>query len=134
MIFEDTGGWYAAELEDDANHDRASAFLKTVGSNAYGVPVTTNHVLDETLTLLRIRRGLDAAVEFLAKLRGSSSVKIIWVDRGIFQRAFGLFEGSKGRSWSFTECTSFVMMKDLQIAEAFSFDPHFTEAGFALRP
>jgi len=36
--------------------------------------------------------------------------------------------------WSFTDCTSFAVMKDLEIETAFAFDRKFEEAVFARLP
>ena len=34
--------------------------------------------------------------------------------------------------WSFTDCTSYVAMKDSGITEVFAFDHHFEQMGFIL--
>lgn len=132
LIFVDTGAWYASEVEDDVNHLKARQLLGKLASGKHGVSVTTDYVLDETLTLLRSRRGLDAATGFMDKINGSASVKVFWVDERLFQRALVLFRDSRKRSWSLTDCTSFVLMKELRIADAFAFDRHFEEAGMSL--
>jgi predicted nucleic acid-binding protein len=36
----------------------------------------------------------------------------------------------EGKKWSFTDCTSFVTMRELRIADAFTSDRHFLQAGF----
>ena len=134
MIFVDTSAWYAAETEDDVNHARAREFLAQLGSGKFGVSVTTDYVLDETLTLLRSRRGLGAATGFMEKVDGSKSIKVFWVDARLFGKALELFRASQKRSWSFTDCTSFALMKELRLSEAFTFDKHFEEAGLNPRP
>ena len=134
MIFVDTGAWYASEVEDDANHRTARRFLGELASGAYGVPLTTDYVLDETMTLLRSRRGLASATSFCDKVRSSRSVKVAWVDEGLFDRGLGAFRKSEGRTWSFTDCTSFAIMHSLSVSRAFAFDRHFEEAGFEVLP
>ena len=91
-------------------------------------------MLDETLTLLRSRRGLSDALKFIGKIRKSQSVRVFWVNEGIFEKALSIFEKTGDKSWSFTDCTSFALMKDLSINEAFTFDNHFTEAGLQKLP
>lgn len=134
MIFVDTSAWYAIEVEDDVHHAEARQFLRRLASGTYGASVTTDYVLDETLTLLRSRRGLDAAMAFIDKVRRSKSVKVFWITEELFEKALGTFRGYKGQSWSFTDCTSFAIMKELSIPDAFAFDGHFEEAGLGLRP
>ena len=38
------------------------------------------------------------------------------------------------KSYSFTDCTSFVVMRELGIREALTTDRHFVQAGFGIRP
>ncbi|MDE1858844.1 MAG: type II toxin-antitoxin system VapC family toxin [Thaumarchaeota archaeon] len=134
MIFVDTGAWYAAEVEDDVNHLAARKLLAEMSKGGHGVPLTTDYVLDETMTLLRSRRGLGAATTFVDKVRSSESVRVAWVDESLFERSLELFRKSDGKRWSFTDCTSFALMKQLSVSEAFAFDSHFEEAGFATLP
>jgi predicted nucleic acid-binding protein len=121
-------------VEDDVNHEVARRFLSQLASGKHGVSVTTDYVLDETLTLLRSRRGLDAAITFVGKIRNSKSVRVFWIDESIFEKALEGFRASKRKSWSFTDCTSFALMKELSVAQAFAFDKHFEEAGLGACP
>lgn len=134
MIFVDTGAWYALEVEDDSNHVAARRFLIELSKGGHGVPITTDYVLDETVTLLRGRRGLSASLSFIDKVQSSKSVKIAWVDEGLFNGGLREFRKSGEKAWSFTDCTSFALMKELSISKAFSFDKHFKEAGFLMFP
>jgi uncharacterized protein len=135
LIFVDTGAWYAAEVEDDVNHAAAREFLAHLSKGTHGVAVTTDYVLDEAMTLLRSRRDLPSAASFLDKVRSSSSsVKIAWVDENLFEKGLDVFRKSEGRKWSFTDCTSFALMRQLSVTDAFAFDKHFREAGFAVFP
>jgi predicted nucleic acid-binding protein len=55
-VFVDTGAWFAAQVIDDARHEQAATTLKRL----LALPVvlgTTNHVVGETYTLLRVARG-----------------------------------------------------------------------------
>jgi len=52
MIFVDTGAWFASVIPTDPDHGAAASWLV-----ANTVPLlTTDYVIDETLTLLRRRR------------------------------------------------------------------------------
>jgi hypothetical protein len=130
LIFVDTSAWYAVEVEDDVNHEKACKFLSLIASGKYGISITTDYVLDETLTLLRSRRDLTSATTFMDKIKKSSSVRVFWIDENLFEKALDIFQKSNHKSWSFTDCTSFVLMRELSISEAFTFDSHFREAAF----
>jgi predicted nucleic acid-binding protein len=134
LIFVDTSAWYAVEVEDDVNHQAASKFLANIASGKHGVSITTDYVLDEALTLLRSRRDLASAETFIDKIRKSKSVRVFWVDEGLFEKALAIFQKSDHKSWSFTDCTSFALMQELSVFEAFTFDRHFREAGFQTVP
>ncbi len=134
MIFIETSAWYAVEVEDDVNHEAAYKFLSTIASGKHGISVTTDYVLDETLTLLRSRRSLSSASAFIDKIKKSKSVRVFWVEEDLFEKALEVFKRSEGKSWSFTDCTSFALMKELLILGAFTFDSHFREAGLQILP
>jgi uncharacterized protein len=40
----------------------------------------------------------------------------------------------RDKKWSLTDCSSFALMKELGIKEAFTFDKNFLEAGFRAVP
>jgi len=134
VIFIDTSAWYASEVEDDKNHDNARRFSIELRSGKYGILVTTDYVLDESITLLRMRKGLDVALKFADKISGSRSVKIIWIDEPIFNTSIEILSKSKERRWSFTDCASFAVMQQLGIRTAFAFDENFREYGLEALP
>ena len=131
MIFVDTSAWYAVEVEDDVNHEEACKFLSTIASGKHGISVTTDYVLDETLTLLRSRRNLSSASAFIDKIKKSKSVRVFWVEEGLFEKALEVFQRSDRKSWSFTDCTSFALMDAEGIRNAFAFDEHFSQYGYS---
>ena len=134
MIFVDTSAWYALEVEDDINYEKARKFLSEIASGKHGVAVTTDYVLDETLTLLRSKKGLPVAQTFIDKIKKSKSIRIFWVSESIFEKALSIFKKTSDFPWSFTDCTSFALMRDLSITGAFTFDNHFMQAGFQKLP
>jgi len=91
LIFVDTSAWYAVEVEDDVNHEAACRFLAEIASGKHGVFITTDYVLDETLTLLQSRRDLASALCFTEKIMKSKSVRVFWIDEGLFEKALDVF-------------------------------------------
>ena len=134
MIFVDTSAWYAFEVEDDVNHEAACKFLSNIASGKHGVSITTDYVLDEALTLLRSRRDLASANAFIEKIRKSKSIRVFWIDEGLFEKALVILQKSDHKTWSFTDCTSFALMRELSVSEAFTFDRHLREAGLLAFP
>lgn len=58
MIFVDTGAWFASLIPVDPDHAAASAWL---AQNREAL-LTTDYVVDETLTLLRARSEITGRV------------------------------------------------------------------------
>ena len=72
-IFVDTSAWYALVDADDSDHEAAVAF-----HTGNSIPlVTSNALFSETLTLIRNRIGIDAAMTFGQMLKA----KLIHTDR-----------------------------------------------------
>lgn len=130
MIFIDTSAFYAMEVEEDINHRSAVKVRKKIAENSYGLPVTTNLVLAETITLLRLKAGFDEAVAFGEKVFASRSLQVVKVDEGIEKRAWRLFRRYSDKRLSFADCASFAVMRELKISKAFTFDDHFSQLGF----
>ena len=58
-----------------------------------------------------------------------------WIGPQRFELAKAFFRKHADHGYSFTDCTSFVVMRELALTEALTTDRHFVEAGFkALLP
>jgi len=133
-IFVDTSAFLALEDESDQHHKEAIRFRdRQLLTGSYEV-ITTSYILDETLTLIRNRLGIRASIEFSRKIRDSRIVRLVSVSREVEERALDLFERYDDKSFSFTDCVSFVVMQDLGIRDAFTFDEHFVQVGFSRTP
>ncbi len=124
--FVDTSLWYALVDERDPNHDDAVALTATPG----GPLTTTNWVFGETLTLTRTRLGHPVAVALGARLLNRTGLRIVRVGPRDEQHAWALFRRYRDKDFSFTDCTSFAVMRRLRISHALAFDHHFRQMGF----
>lgn len=134
MIFVDTGAWVALAVATDRNAEAARAFHRGVQRGEHGAVLTTDYVLDETATLVRMDAGVEAATDTVRPVLESRSATVVWIDPTHFEAALDLFDHHRDKRWSFTDCTSFVVMRDLGIERAFAFDRNFEQAGFDRRP
>jgi hypothetical protein len=132
-LFADTGAWCALYDRSDVHHARASAFMRELKRQKVQL-ITSDYVLDESLTLLRFRAGHREAVEFGRWVLQSPLVKVINVDEKIWQAAWEIFVKSDDKYFSFTDCTSFAIMRQLDLINAFAFDHNFEQAGFVMLP
>jgi predicted nucleic acid-binding protein len=101
---------------------------------AGSVLVTTDYVLDETLTLIRLRLGLAAARRWWEQVDSSARVRWESVDVRRAEKARGWFFGWGDKDFSFTDCTSFVVMRELRLRRVLTTDAHFRQAGFETAP
>jgi len=94
--------------------------------------ITSNYVLDESFTLIRLRCGIKIVDQFRDDIIKSSHViKIMRVTVADEAEAWKWFLNDWSKL-SFTDCISFAMMKRLDITRAAAFDEHFKRAGFTL--
>lgn len=125
MIFVDSSAWFAVYSRRDSNHGRAKQFLRAIREEL----VTSDYVVDETLTLLRMRGENRHAIAFGKHLIEDSAAQIIAIDDADFRAAWTMFRAYDDKEWSFTDCSSFVLMERLGITRAFAFDDHFRQLG-----
>ena len=129
-IFVDTSGWYAYARKDDPAHAGACDALE----RWEGRLVTTDYVFDETVTLARARLGPAAAAKIGEALLDSGVVELVRLLPEDFEDAWDLFKKGKDKEWSFTDCTSFAVMRRLRLRAAVATDRHFRQAGFEAMP
>ncbi|MFK5968988.1 MAG: PIN domain-containing protein [Candidatus Marithrix sp.] len=118
-------------LVADQLHDISVKTHKEVLSNGYRY-ITSNYVLDETYTGLLTKVSHFAAVDFGEKLNASKSVSIIHITEDTEQEAWKIFKRYSDKEFSFTDCTSFVIMNQLNLIKAFTSDHHFEQMGFTI--
>jgi predicted nucleic acid-binding protein len=132
-VFVDTAGWVSCADGADARH-RQSTAARDAALEAGQVLVTTDFVVDETLTVLRARLGLSAAEQWWQQVDRSSRLRWERVDSDRFEKARLLFFQYRDKDFSFTDCTSFVVMRQLKLTHALTTDGHFRQMGFQVLP
>jgi predicted nucleic acid-binding protein len=126
MIFVDSGAWFAYLIQTDQNHPRA---VEWMGGNHEPL-LTTDYIVDETLTLLRSRGHNEKAVAWgTALVTTDELAKVHRVTETEFTLAWIVFSTFRDKEWSFTDCTSKVVMEALGVTTAFGFDQHFRQFG-----
>ncbi len=127
-IFVDTGAFIALTDADDENHKTAKGFYKD--ARVKGIRfVTTNFVICETINYLRARVSHNISVIFRENLKKSGHFEIITITPHMEDSAFTIFKQYTDKDFSFTDCTSFSIMKSLKLNKAFAFDKHFEQYG-----
>jgi predicted nucleic acid-binding protein len=128
-VFADTGYWVALVNPHDDLHQKA---LRTSRSLGPVFTVTSDPVLTELLNDFG-RRGpqlRQAAAELVDELKQNPNCVVVpWTAR-LFHAGFLLYKQRGDKDWSLTDCTSFVIMREGNIAASLAHDKHFEQAGF----
>jgi predicted nucleic acid-binding protein len=121
----------------DRNHKAAIAYLeeqRAAGSDALRL-VFSDYIFDETVTALVVRsRRHELASAAGRAILESKNLRLVRVESPTFEAAWKLFVRRSDKRWSFTDCTSFVLMENLGIRKALTFDANFRQAGIAMFP
>jgi uncharacterized protein len=105
----------------DPVHARAAALSREWQARR----VTTAWVLTEVADALARRFS-----ELMELLRANPLVTIFPPSAELFERGVKLYSERPDKDWTLTDCISFVVMEDESIADAFTGDHHFEQAGF----
>ena len=125
MIFVDTGVWFARLVPADPDHARVKNWFDHNQQPLF----TSDYVVDETLTLLRIRRHPQHAIQFGQFIFERNLVNLEMIDSDRLARAWRTFHQFADQNWSFTDCTSKVLIEELHTTEAAALDAHFKQFG-----
>ena len=125
----DTAGFLALWDAGDEHHATACSLQRKLADERRRF-VTSEYVVDETVTLLLIRHSHAAAVDFLDTMEQSKVMRLEWIGPERFRAAADLFRRHGDKHWSFTDCVSFAVMRDLGMLDAFTTDHHYRQAGF----
>lgn len=131
-VFVDTGAWYALVDADDPDHGRVVPCFRA----HRGRLITSNFVFDEAITLTRYRLGWPVASRLGAQLRAGQVALVervtpIEIDE---EAAWAIFSSYRDKSLSFTDCTSFALVKRLDIDLCLAIDSDFRSFGLHCIP
>lgn len=135
-VFFDTWGWVSLAHKNDSHHKNVSSFFRNFITHN-GIPVTTDLILAETITILRARTNIDGCHIFIDTLLTSADeggILLARITKERWEKAWKLCKKYHDKPYiSFVDFTSFVVMKELNIREVLSGDSHFEEVGFGFK-
>jgi len=131
--FLDTSYILALEIvNEDAHQKVLQSWLTLAQSKPY--VFTTTYIFDETVTFFNSRNLHSKAIEVGERLLKSPDIELIQIDNNLFRLGWQYFKKYKDKSYSLTDCLSFVVMEQQEIATALTLDRHFIQAGFQVLP
>ena len=125
-VFADSFYYIALLNPDDSAHEIAVRHTEALSTPV----VTTAWVLAEVADALCLPTRRQAVVELIRVVRLGRGARLIPARQRQFERGFELFGRRGDKSWSLTDCISFVTMKELGLRSALTADRHFIQAGF----
>jgi uncharacterized protein len=128
--FVDTSGWFAYINRKDPDHPAVRDAIRKLD----GRLVTSTYVFDEVVTLCRYRLDHKTAVRVGGVLRDARVVDLVRITGEDELAAWDLFENRADKEYSFTDCTSFVLMRRLNLTTAIAADDDFETEGFSVLP
>lgn len=128
-ILVDTAAWIALLNKDDTLHAQAQRIMKRLRRQRT-LLVTTEFVLLEVADALSAPAHRARTVEFINGLRQLRILLIIPASQNLWAEGWKLYSDRPDKDWSLTDCSSFVVMKQLSITQSFTSDHNFEQAGF----
>jgi predicted nucleic acid-binding protein len=131
-LFVDTWGWLVLANDRDPAFAAVAALRRQYAESA-GLWITTDYVLDETITRLFMTtpfRHADAFCKaiFESQKAGVLGIEPIHPER--FEEAYRLRLRYRDKPRiSYTDLTSFIVMRELGIRQVLSADAHFSQVG-----
>lgn len=129
-VFVDTGVFYAHHDTDANRHENAVAAFDDLLDGSYGQPYTSDYVLDETVTLTRVRTGsFDAADTVAGRILGEDPFPDVFetIDVGPddVREALETFRRYDDHDLSFTDAMILRLCDSRGIDAVLSFDDDF---------
>lgn len=128
-VFADSSFFFALAAERDFAH-RSATRVFTRLLKAQRRVICSDYVIDEALTLCKSRANSLTALQLLERIESSPAIFTEWITAERFDGAKAMFRKHADHGYSFTDCTSFILMRELGISDALTTDRHFEEAGF----
>jgi predicted nucleic acid-binding protein len=122
-VFVDTSAFCALTIPKDQHNHKAKAIYKQIHKDK-AIICTSDYVLDETYTLLKMRGSHPTAVKFLNQM-DKCNITILRVTEDIEESAKAIFIKIDDKRLSYTDCTSFALINHTGIDSVFAFDEHF---------
>lgn len=129
-VFVDTSALYAVLDRDDVNHAAAAAEYASLLDRA--ALLTHSYVVVETSALVQRRLGMEGVRVLADDLLPACD--LVFVDEALHRAATAALVAAGDRDVSLVDWTSFELMRQRGVSEAFAFDDDFSAQGFELVP
>jgi predicted nucleic acid-binding protein len=130
-VFVDSGAWIALALSRDPLHGQAREQWELL-RGAGAVLHTSIPVVIETFTFLDRNANRDVALAWQEAIHKPRMAKILTCELRDLEHAWEYFRRRDLHKLSAVDASSFAIMRRMRIRLAYTFDHHFSVAGFRL--
>jgi predicted nucleic acid-binding protein len=127
-VFVDSACVIALVSDRDDLHEPAIELFEDTRSR--GRLVTTRAVCLEVGNFFKKPHQRRRVAELLQIIEDAQDIDVVPISDDLFQRALSLYGNRPDKTWSLTDCSSFVVMQERGITSALTHDHHFAQAGF----
>ncbi|HEY8747208.1 MAG TPA: PIN domain-containing protein [Tepidisphaeraceae bacterium] len=125
-LFADTSFFVSFLNPADTHHDSAAYYMNEFAERI----ICTEFILAELGNYLSATNARQLFVPFVREIRSDTRFEILPADERMIDSGLVEYERVRDKKWSFTDCTSFVVMRRRKITESLTADRHFQQAGF----
>ena len=127
-ILVDTGIFFGLYSKKDVHHLDSIILITYVLEGKWGRPYITEHILDETLTLLKYKISTDAAQKFITAFIKSKNMGILLADEKDITNSLSLFEREqKTKGLSFTDAVSVALAQRNNLTYLMTYDLYLSK-------
>ncbi|MEH1878301.1 type II toxin-antitoxin system VapC family toxin [Nostoc sp.] len=131
IYFLDNSYILALEIKNEDAHQKVlQNWANLIKSKPFLMTIT--YIFDEVVTFFNSLNLHYKAVEVGNRLLESPDIELIEIDRTLFNQGWEYFQKYKDKSYSLTDCLSFMVMQQREIVTALTLDNHFYQAGFQI--
>lgn len=122
-VFIDTNIFIAYANARDEQHEKALQIMGRIMAFEYGLPVTSDYVFDEAVTVAFARTN-DKTVSVKLGNQIMSSIRVLKINEFVFGKAWRIFKSSSSKL-SFTDCTNIAFLEVVKDNKIATFDAEF---------
>ena len=130
-LFVDTSGWASLFVANQPYYPQAEQYFCLAFQEQKRI-YTTNYIIAELVALLNspLRVSRSRIFENIDAIKTATYIEIVHIDDVTDTLAWTLCKSRIDKAWSLVDCTSFIVMQQMEIQEALTTDQHFEQAGF----
>lgn len=129
LVFVDTAAWLALVNTRDALYTPSRRVMDELNQQSARL-ITSEFVLIEIANAFSAPAFRTHAVILIEGLRLLPNLSIAPATTELLAAGWQLYRNRPDKEWSLTDCTSFIVMEQEKVTQAFTSDHHFEQAGF----